>query len=154
LGLIPVGRNTVVSLQVEMRDAQNELLQGTDAPLTYLHGGYGGLLEALERALEGLREGDEVKLQLEPHQAFGDYDAELVRVEPVERYGEGLRAGMVVEDDFGGESRSYMVTDVAAGKAVLDGNHPLAGMALRFFLKVLSVRSATPEEISQGVSLP
>jgi FKBP-type peptidyl-prolyl cis-trans isomerase SlyD len=151
---VAVGRNTVVSLQVEMRDAQNELLQGTDAPLTYLHGGYGGLLEALERALEGLREGDEVKLQLEPDQAFGDYDAELVRVEPVERYGEGLQAGMQVEEELDGESRIYIVTDVAAGKAVLDGNHPLAGMALRFFLKVLSVRTATPEEISQGVSLP
>jgi FKBP-type peptidyl-prolyl cis-trans isomerase SlyD len=151
---VAVGPNTVVSLQVEMRDAQNELLQGTDAPLTYLHGGYGGLLEALERALEGLREGDEVKLQLEPEQAFGDYDADLVRVEPVERYGEGLQAGMQVEEELDGESRIYIVTDVAAGKAVLDGNHPLAGMALRFFLKVLSVRGATPEEISQGVSLP
>jgi FKBP-type peptidyl-prolyl cis-trans isomerase SlyD len=136
-----------------MRDAQNELLQGTDAPLTYLHGGYGGLLEALERALEGLREGDEVKLQLEPDQAFGDYDPDLLRVEPVERYGEGLQAGMQVEEELGGESRIYIVTDVGGGKAVLDGNHPLAGMALRFFLKVLSVRSATPEEISQGVSL-
>jgi FKBP-type peptidyl-prolyl cis-trans isomerase SlyD len=137
-----------------MRDAQNEPLQGTDAPLTYLHGGYGGLLEALERALEGLRVGDEVKLQLEPDQAFGDYDADLVRVEPVERYGEGLQQGMQVEEEFEGESRIYMVTDVADGKAVLDGNHPLAGMALRFFVKVLSVRSATPDEISQGVSLP
>jgi FKBP-type peptidyl-prolyl cis-trans isomerase SlyD len=151
---VAVGPNTVVSLQVEMRDAQNELLQGTDAPLTYLHGGYGGLLEALERALEGLRVGDEVKLQLEPDQAFGDYDAELVRVEPVERYGEGLQAGMQVEEEIDGESRIYIVTDVASGQAVLDGNHPLAGMALRFSLKVLSVRGATPDEISQGVSLP
>ena len=151
---VAVGPNTVVSLQVEMRDAQNELLQGTDAPLTYLHGGYGGLLEALERALEGLRVGDEVKLQLEPDQAFGDYDAELVRVEPVERYGEGLQAGMQVEEEIDGESRIYLVTDVASGQAVLDGNHPLAGMALRFSLKVLSVRGATPDEISQGVSLP
>ena len=137
-----------------MRDAQDALLQGTDAPLTYLHGGYGGLLEALERALEGLRTGDEVTLQVEPDQAFGDYDAGLLRVEPIERYGEGLRPGMQVEEDYEGESRIYIVTDVAGGKAVLDGNHPLAGMALRFFLKVLSVRSATPEEISQGVSLP
>jgi FKBP-type peptidyl-prolyl cis-trans isomerase SlyD len=151
---VAVSRNTVVSLQVEMRDAQGELLQGTDAPLTYLHGGYGGLLEVLERALEGLRIGDEVRLQVEPEQAFGDYDAGLLRVEPAERYGEGLQVGMLVEEELDGESRLYTVTDVAAGKAVLDGNHPLAGMALRFFLKVLSVRAASPEEISQGVSLP
>jgi FKBP-type peptidyl-prolyl cis-trans isomerase SlyD len=91
-----------------------------------------------------------VRVQLEPDQAFGEYDAGLVRVEPVERYGEGIAAGMQVEE---GE-RVYTVTDVAAGKVVLDGNHPLAGMALRFVLEIASVRSATPEEISQGVSLP
>jgi len=59
-----------------------------------------------------------------------------------------------VEEDDNGQSRIYMVTDVAGGKAVLDGNHPLAGMALRFSLDVLAVRSAKPEEIAQGVSLP
>jgi FKBP-type peptidyl-prolyl cis-trans isomerase SlyD len=95
-----------------------------------------------------------VRLQVEPEQAYGDYDAALLRVEAVERYGEGLEAGMQVEDVFEGESRIYTVTDLADGKVVLDGNHPLAGMALRFFLKIVSVRTASPEEISQGVSLP
>jgi FKBP-type peptidyl-prolyl cis-trans isomerase SlyD len=141
-------------VQVEMSDAQGVLLKTSDAPLTYLHGGYGGLLEALERALEGLREGDEVNLQVEPEQAFGDYDADLVQVQPLERYGRGLEPGMQVEEEHDGESRLYTVTDIADGKAVLDGNHPLAGMALRFSLKVLSIRNASPEEISQGVSLP
>ena len=133
-----------------MHDAQGALLDAPAEPVTYLHGGHGGLLPALESALEGKHAGDEVRLQLEPDQAFGDYDAELVRVEPAERYGEGLKVGMEVEE----ESRIYTVTDIAAGKAVLDGNHPLAGMALRFYLKVLDVRQAKPEEISRGVSLP
>jgi FKBP-type peptidyl-prolyl cis-trans isomerase SlyD len=137
-----------------MHDAQGVLLDAPKEPLAYLHGGYGGLLEALEEALEGKRAGDEVRLQVEPEQAYGDYDAALLRVEPLERYGEGLEAGMQVEESFEGESRIYIVTDVAGGKAVLDGNHPLAGMALRFFLRILSVRMARPEEISQGVSLP
>jgi len=118
--------------------------------LTYLHGGYGGLLAALERALEGKGAGESVLLQLEPEDAFGEYDAELLRVEPAERYGEGIAAGMEVEED----DRLYIVTDVAAGKVVLDGNHPLAGMALRFSLQVLAVRRATAEEIAQGVSFP
>ena len=137
-----------------MHDAQGVLLDAPKEPLAYLHGGYGGLLEALEEALEGKRAGDEVRLQVEPEQAYGDYDAALLRVEPLERYGEGLQPGMQVEESFEGESRIYTVTDVAGGKAVLDGNHPLAGMALRFFLEILSVRTARPEEISQGVSLP
>ena len=144
-----VARNTVVSLRTELHDAQGERLSGP-AELTYLHGGYGGLLDALERALEGRGAGESVRLQLEPEQAFGEYDAGLVRVEPVGRYGEGIAVGMEVEED----DRLYTVTDVAAGKVVLDGNHPLAGMALRFSLEILSVREARPEEIAQGVSLP
>ncbi len=89
-------------------------------------------------------------MQLEPEQAFGEYDADLLRVEPTSRYGEGVEIGMEIEED----ERVYTVTDVADDKVVLDGNHPLAGMALRFACEVISVRSAKPEEIERGVSLP
>jgi FKBP-type peptidyl-prolyl cis-trans isomerase SlyD len=136
-------------VRIEMHDAQGVQLQPA-SDVTYLHGGYGELFEALERALEGKAPGESVKLQLEPEQSFGEYDAALVRVEPAERYGKGIAVGMEVEED----ARFYTVTDIAAGKVVLDGNHPLAGMALRFSLEVISVRSARPEEIRGGVSLP
>jgi FKBP-type peptidyl-prolyl cis-trans isomerase SlyD len=132
-----------------MHDAQDVELQ-PPSDLTYLHGGYGGLFEALERLLEGKAPGESVRVQLEPEQAFGEYEAGLLRVEPAARYGQGLEVGMEIEED----SRFYTVTDVAAGSVVLDGNHPLAGMALRFFCQVLDVRPAKPEEISRGVSLP
>jgi len=132
-----------------MHDAQGVQLQPA-SDVTYLHGGYGGLLEALERALEGKAPGESIGLQLEPEQAFGEYDAGLVRVEPAERYGDGIAVGMEIEED----SRFYAVTDVAAGKVVLDGNHPLAGMALRFSVEIVAVRSASPEEIEREVSLP
>lgn len=132
-----------------MHDAQGVELQ-PPSELTYLHGGYGELLAALESALEAKAPGDSVRLRLEPEQAFGEYDAGLVRVEPAERYGEGIEVGMEVEED----SRLYTVTDIAAGKVVLDGNHPLAGMVLEFFCQVLSVRTANPEEIRSGVSSP
>jgi FKBP-type peptidyl-prolyl cis-trans isomerase SlyD len=57
---------------------------------------------------------------------------------------------MEVEED----SRFYTVTDIADGKVVLDGNHPLAGMALRFSIEIVTVRNASAEEINRGVSLP
>jgi FKBP-type peptidyl-prolyl cis-trans isomerase SlyD len=139
----------VVSLRLEMHDAQGAKLKAA-SDHTYLHGGYGEMLPALERALEGKGAGESVVLQLEPEDAFGEYDADLLRVEPAERYGKGIAAGMEVEED----SRFYTVTDVADGKVVLDGNHPLAGMALRFSCEILTVRSAKAEEISRGVSLP
>jgi FKBP-type peptidyl-prolyl cis-trans isomerase SlyD len=118
--------------------------------LTYLHGGYGGLFEALERLLEGKAPGESVRVQLEPEQAFGEYDASLLRVEPQESYGEGITVGMEVEAG----SRFYRVTDVGGGSVVLDGNHPLAGIALRFSCVILAVRAATEEELHRGVSLP
>jgi len=132
-----------------MYDAQGALLHAPEDAHTYLHGGHGGLPEALERSLEGKQPGETVRVQLEPEQAFGEYDAELLRVEPAGRYGEGLQVGMEVEED----GNLYMVSELAGGKVVLDGNHPLAGMALRFALKIISVRKAQSEEIARGVSL-
>ena len=134
---------------MELYDAQGVRLQ-SEPDMTYLHGGYDQILPALERALEGKSPGESVRIQLEPDDAFGEYDADLVRLEPAERYGDGIEVGMEVEED----SRFYTITDIAGGKVVLDGNHPLAGMALRFFCEVVNVRSARPEEISRGVSLP
>jgi FKBP-type peptidyl-prolyl cis-trans isomerase SlyD len=140
-------------VEIEIEDAQGEPIHSSDAPLSYLHGGYGGVFEALEQALEGKQAGDVVQVQLEPEEAFGEYDAELVRVEPRSRYGDGLEAGMEIEDAFGEEEpRMYIVTDLAGDKAVLDGNHPLAGIALRFTCKVLTVRDATEDEIERGAA--
>ena len=138
-----------MALRVQLHDAQGVELQ-PPSDLTYLHGGYGELLAALEGALEGKGPGESVRLQLEPDDAFGEYEAELVRLEPADRYGEGLEVGMEVEED----SRFYTVTDIAGGKVVLDGNHPLAGMALRFSIEIITVREASAEEINRGVSLP
>ena len=132
-----------------MHDAQGVQL-AAPTPVTYLHGGYGQLFEALEKALEGRGAGESLMVQLEPEQAFGDYEAAVLRVEPIERYGEGVAVGMEIED----EATLYTVTDVADGKVVLDANHPLAGMALRFSCVILSIRAATEEELERGVSLP
>ncbi|HUQ73583.1 MAG TPA: peptidylprolyl isomerase [Burkholderiales bacterium] len=139
----------MVAVRMELHDAQGVELSPA-ADLTYLHGGYGHMLDALERALEGKGAGESVVVQLEPDDAFGDYDAELLRVEPLERYGKGLAVGMQVEEGDG----IYTVTDLAGDTVVLDANHPLAGMALRFSVVILTVRAATEEEIRRGVSLP
>ena len=132
-----------------LHDAQGAEISAP-SELSYLHGGYGEMLDALERALEGKGPGESVLVQLEPEQAFGEYDAELLRVEPLTRYGEGVAVGMQIEED----DQLYTVTDVAADKVVLDANHPLAGMALRFSLVILTVRNATEDEMRRGVSLP
>jgi FKBP-type peptidyl-prolyl cis-trans isomerase SlyD len=146
---VVVARDTVVGVRMALADAQGAELS-PPAELCYLHGGYGEMLPALEQALEGKGAGESVRVQLEPEQAFGEYDPQLLRVEPLGRYGEGVSVGMQVEED----SRIYTVTDVAGGSVVLDANHPLAGMALRFSVVILTVRAARQEELDRGVSLP
>ena len=145
-------KNTVVSLAYKLSDAQGNLIEESDEPMVYLHGGYDGTFPKIEEALDGQEPGFATQVQLEPTDAFGEYDPELVKIEARGRFPEPLEVGMQFEgtpeegdDDL--DALIYTVTDVAEDKVVLDGNHPLAGMALRFDLTVSEVRNATPEEI-------
>lgn len=148
-----IEKNTVVSVTYKLSDAQGNLIEESGAePMVYLHGGYDGTFPKIEEALDGQDVGYETHLQLEPSDAFGDYDPELVKMEERSRFPDPLEVGMQFEgtpEDGDEESDTfiYTVTDVADDKVVLDGNHPLAGMALRFELKVSDVRPATDEEI-------
>lgn len=153
---LKISKNTVVSVQYKLLDAQGNLLEQSDEPMVYLHGGYDGTFPKIEEQLEGHEVGFETELKLEPEDAFGDYDAELVKVESRQRFPEPLEVGMQFEgipeqeDDDDDGPIIYTVTDLAEDKVVLDGNHPLAGIALCFWLKVTEVRTATEEEISHG----
>lgn len=150
-----VAKDTVVALDVELSDLWGNLIERSDAPVRYLHGGYGELLPALETALEGKQTGDRLTLDLEPEDAFGEYDEGLLRVETCARFPATLEVGMRFEG-VPGEAAApeapviYTVTDIADGKVVLDGNHPYAGIAVRFKCTVRDVRTATPGEIARG----
>lgn len=148
-----IAKDCVVTLHYEMFDADNQLIDKTeDEPLIYLHGGYDGIFPLVEEALQGKATGDEVELTLAPEDAFGEQETELIRIEPVEVFPVPVEVGMMFEadDPETGEVIAYRITDVADGKAVVDGNHPLAGMRLRFKAKVADVRAATAEELAHG----
>jgi FKBP-type peptidyl-prolyl cis-trans isomerase SlyD len=149
--IMRIAPGMLVSLQVRMFDAQGNLLEASEAPLVYLHGA-NDIFPAVEQALEGKTAGDELTLQLEPHHAFGEFDAQLVHVVARDRIGRAVTVGMQVEGLPGvaGDSRIYRVTDIAEDVAVLDGNHPLAGIALRLHIKVLGVEAATAAELEQA----
>jgi FKBP-type peptidyl-prolyl cis-trans isomerase SlyD len=149
-----IGRDRVVEIDLELADFHGNVIQRADRPVHYLHGGYGDLLPALERALDGKRVGAHVTVRLEPEEAFGDYDENLLRVEPRDRFPETLEEGMRFEGVPGedGDGTIYAVTDIAADKVVLDGNHPLAGIGLQFRCTVRGVRAASPDEIARGTA--
>ena len=145
-----IGKNTVVSLTYQLTDAQGEFIEETEEPVVYLHGGYEGIFSRIEEALEGKETGYKTTLHLEPTDAFGEYDADEVRVEPRSKFPEPLEIGMRFEgvpEDPDDDHEILTVTDLTEDTVVLDANHPLAGVALRFALEVLEVRAATAEEI-------
>ena len=144
---------TVVRIAYELRDADGEALEEEGAEMEYLHGGYGGIFPKVEEALQGKQPGDEAALTLEPEDAFGEYDAELLRVEPRDRFPGEVEVGMRFEGvpgDREDEALIYTVTDITPDTVVVDGNHPLAGERLWFRCSVKGVRTATPEELSHG----
>jgi FKBP-type peptidyl-prolyl cis-trans isomerase SlyD len=147
--------NTVVTLTFQLYDGEGTLLEETDQPIAYLHGGHSGMLPKLEEALTHKRVGDTVSVTVEPADAFGDYDSELVKIEPVDRLPAEAEVGMQFEafanpGDPEGSGIVFTITDIADGKAVLDGNHPWAGKLLRFDCRILDVRPATSEELEHG----
>jgi FKBP-type peptidyl-prolyl cis-trans isomerase SlyD len=148
-----IEKNTVVTVHYKLSDAQGNLIEESREPMVYLHGGYENTLPKIEEALEGKDVGFETMIQVEPDDAFGEYDSTLVKIEPRNRLPTPLEIGMQFEGmpdgaDSAEEGRIFTVTDIADDKVVLDGNHPLAGIALRFALNVAEVRAATDEEIA------
>lgn len=147
-----VAKNTVVTLRYTVRDSDGELIDDGKEPLVYLHGGYDGIFPKIEESLQGKSVGDTLRLKLQPEEAFGEYDEELVFIEDISLFPENIEVGMAFErvGEDGEDDILYRITDIAEGKVVVDGNHPLAGMALVFELEVADVRLATPEEIAHG----
>lgn len=145
-------KNMVVSLQYELSDTDGNLIEKTDAPVEYLHGGFAGIFPLVEQALDGKSKGDSCQVKLEPDDAFGDYDAELVHVESRDKFPQNVAVGMQFEgsSESGGNAVVYTVTDIAEDKIVVDGNHPLAGQTLHFSCTVSGVRAATAEELAHG----
>lgn len=147
----------VVGLTWTLKDTLGETLDVLDDPVEFLVGG-GDLLAKIEEALQGHEKGARLELHLEPEEAFGDYDEELVFLEPRTLFPAELEEGMTFEgvslpDGVNKDLKRdllYTVTEIYPEHVVLDGNHPLAGIALRIALKVESIREATEEEIGRG----
>jgi len=149
----------VVGLTWTLKDTLGEVLDVLDDPVEFLVGG-GDLFDAIEAALLGHEPGARVQLQLEPEQAFGDFNDQLLFLEPRSLFPPETEEGMTfdgaalpkgVNPDMP-KDVLYTVSEIYPEHLVLDGNHPLAGIALRLDLTVRSVREATEEEIGRGTA--
>jgi FKBP-type peptidyl-prolyl cis-trans isomerase SlyD len=143
----------VVALTWLLSDGQNRPIDELKDPVEFFYGG-DDLLPPVEEALAGYEAGAELDLHLEPEQAFGDYQPDLVCFEARTLFPDELEVGMAFEGLPAGAvtpgmpaDTIYLVTEIYPSHVVLDGNHPLAGMALRIHIKVSAVRPASDEEI-------
>ncbi len=149
-----IEKNAVVSLTYALNDASGALIEEMNTPISYLHGGYDGIFPAVEEALHGKDVGEKFSVSMTPDEAFGEYEHDLVRVEPRDMFPPEVAVGMQFEGGAEGDDDEdfmlYTVTEVTDKEVTVDGNHPLAGKTLTFSGAVTAVRPATPEELEHG----
>ena len=155
MSLDKIEANSFVALECTLRDEAGDPIDGDggeDDLVEYVHG-YGMLVPGLETALLGLGEGDAREIYVPPASGYGERDEELVM--EVDRSDFPHPEDVAEGDEFvaespDGESQAMRVVEVRPDSVIVDANHPLAGMALRYFVKVRLVRPATDEEIEKA----
>lgn len=142
--------NSIVTMTYELKDVDGNLLESSKEPVAYLHGGYDQIFPKVEEAIHGKKKGETIEIALEPADAFGEYDPELVQIEPVSAFpGKDLKVGTAFEgEDESGEVIIYYVRSIANEKVEVDGNHPWAGQKIIFKATVNDIRPANKEEMN------
>ena len=148
-----IAERSVALFHYKLRNDAGEVLDASadGQPLAYIHGG-GNIIRGLEKAMEGHQSGDKFSVTVSAEEGYGPRVAELVQQVPRSAFPEGVdvRPGMRFQAESNVGRVNVVVTQVDDETVTVDGNHPLAGMALRFDLSVIDVRAATPEEIAHG----
>ena len=152
-----IQRNKAVQFTYTISDDEGNVVEQVDFPVHYVHGASNmGLIERVERALEGCTAGDTIEVEVPPSEGFGEIDPDLNFTDDLENVPPQFRSiGAKVEmANDAGETKTFIVTKIEDGKLTVDGNHPLAGRTAKFSVKVHEVRDATPDEIRDGISNP
>ena len=148
-----IGSGKVVSFTYSIVDETGEIIEQSDLPISYVHGGQHDLFEKVEDELEGSVIGDTVEVSLTPEEGFGAHDPSLTYTDsldnvPPEFHHVGAEVEMVNDQ---GDAKTFVVTHIEDGKLTVDGNHPMAGKVITFHIQVTAIRDATEEEMATGV---
>lgn len=148
-----IGDNCVVSIHYTLTDDEGDELDSSigQDPFSYLHGTR-SIIPGLERALTGRQEGEALQVTIQPGDAYGEIDPELIQKVPLEAFAgvEDLQEGMQFQTGEGSKALNITVREVGDSEVTIDANHPLAGRVLHFDLRIESVREADAEEIAHG----
>ena len=144
-----IDKDTAVTLNFKVSDDKGKVVEQSDGPMVYLHGGYGNTLPKIEEALNGQEKGYAVTLALAAEDAFGLRDESLMQTIPRTQFPPGVKVGGQLEGrGADGVQHVFQVLKIKGQTVILDGNHPLAGKALQFAIRVDDVRAATEDEIN------
>jgi FKBP-type peptidyl-prolyl cis-trans isomerase SlyD len=148
-----IAPHKVVLIHYTLTDEEGEVLDSSEGndPLAFIQGA-GNIISGLERALEGKVAGDRLNVRVEPEDAYGVRDDELIQSVPVTAF-EGaasIEPGMQFHAETQDGLQMVTVLAVEGDEVVLDGNHPLAGIPLHFDVEIIDVRDASEEELSHG----
>ena len=147
-------KNAIALIHYTLKDDEGETLDTSEGrdPLAYLHGS-GNIIPGLEAELEGKTAGESIEVRIEPADGYGEKRDEMVQTIPREHMPDGveLEVGMQLQAQTPeGEAQLVTIVGLTNTDVSLDGNHPLAGVALNFAVEVVEVRQATEEELSHG----
>jgi FKBP-type peptidyl-prolyl cis-trans isomerase SlyD len=145
--------NVFAEVDYVLHGEDGEVLDDSSAedgePLRYVHG-YGMLVPGLEKQLSGLAAGDTTEIVVPPEEAYGLHDDELVYAIDRSEAPTAAEGDEVVLEDEDGDEAVAQVVEVNDDEIVVDGNHPLAGLTLRYRVNVREVREATADELARA----
>lgn len=149
-----IKKDKFVSLTYTITDESDDTLESTDMPINFIYGRDNQVIEKIEQALLGKKQGDAVSVNLSPEEGFGEHQVELTFTDDIANVPpEFCHVGAEVEfQNDHGESKMFRVTRVEDGKLTVDGNHPFAGKSVTYNITVSTVRDATSEELANGVA--
>ncbi len=151
-----IGKHKVVGITYSIIDDSGVILEQSDIPVYYVHGGPNAMFPEVEAALEGGSPGDAIEVVLPPGKAFGYHDPAMTFTDEIENVPTEFRhvgAEVQMQNDRG-ETRSFLVSHIDSDKLTVDGNHPFAGKTLTYAITVADIRDATDEEKQKGVAGP
>ncbi|WP_322521906.1 peptidylprolyl isomerase [Guyparkeria halophila] len=148
-----VQNDHVVSIDYTLKNDAGEVMDSSEqtGPLAYLHG-HQNIIPGLEKALDEKSVGDTLSVSIEPADAYGERNEEMIQTVPRSMFQgvDEIEPGMRFQAQTEGGVTVVTIKDVNGDEITLDGNHELAGETLHFDVEVKDVRPASEEEIEHG----
>jgi FKBP-type peptidyl-prolyl cis-trans isomerase SlpA len=101
--------------------------------------GQGHLISGFENGLVDMTIGEKKTIEIEPENAYGQINPQMVNEVAKTQVPEGVSVGDMLQAMSPAGPINVKVLDIKEDVVVLDANHPLAGQKLIFDLEVISI---------------